>query len=139
LGRKLIHSLPDKGRFMKRVASKGPVVLVVEDEPLVLMMAVELIADEGFEAIGAANADEAIRILESRDDIRVVFTDINMPGSVDGLKLAHAVRGRWPPIQIIVTSAIGRASCGALPAGGRFFPKPYLPAQIVQAVRELTA
>jgi CheY-like chemotaxis protein len=78
-----------------------PVVLIVEDEPLTLMDAVEVVNDAGFEAISARNADDAITILERRGDIRMIFTDINMPRSMDGLKLAHAVRSRWPPIEII--------------------------------------
>ena len=120
-------------------SSKKPVVLVVEDEPLILMNAMEIVADGGFEALGAANADQAIRILENRDDISLVFTDVNMPGSMDGLKLARAVRGRWPPIRIIVTSAFRLAEEGELPEGGRFFKKPYVPAQITDAIRELIA
>ena len=73
---------------------KAPAVLIVEDEPLVRLCAVETVEGAGFEVIEAANADEAIRILESRSDIRVVFTDLHMPGSMDGLNLAHAVRNR---------------------------------------------
>ena len=99
---------------------KGPVVLIVEDEPLVRLGAVQAIEDAGFEVIEAANADEAIRILENRSDIRVVFTDIHMPGSIDGLKLAHAVRDRWPPIKIIVTSGHGSGKRTG-PSGGRPF------------------
>jgi CheY-like chemotaxis protein len=72
-------------------------VLIVEDEPLIRIGAVKTIEDAGFEVIEAASADEAIRILECRGDIRVVFTDIDMAGSMDGLKLAHAVCNRWPP------------------------------------------
>ena len=90
------------------------------------------------EVIEAANADEAIRILENRSDIRVVFTDIHMPGSIDGLKLAHAVRNRWPPIKIIVTSGRDLVSENDLPEGGRFFAKPYDSTQITNAIRELT-
>src|ERR1700693_2273388 len=89
---------------MGLATSRRPVVLIVEDEFLLRMDAVEMIADPGFEAVEAANADQAIGILESRRDITVVFTDIQMPGSMDGLKLARAVRGRWPPIKIIATS-----------------------------------
>lgn len=81
-------------------AAKLLVVLVVEDEFLLRMNAVEMIEDAGFEVVQAGNADEAIAILESRFDICVVFTDIQMPGSMDGLKLAAAVRGSWPPIKI---------------------------------------
>src|SRR5258707_15153422 len=88
---------------MGLVESKRPVVLIVEDEFLLRMDAVDMIAAAGFEVGEAANADDAIEILESRRDITVVFTDIQMPGSMDGLKLAHAVRGRWPPIKIVAT------------------------------------
>jgi CheY-like chemotaxis protein len=114
--------------------SKTPAVLIVEDELLVRLNAVRTIENAGFKVIEAANADEAIRILESRRDIRVIFTDINMPGSMDGLKLAHAVRHRWPPIKIIVTSGRDDVSEQDLPAGGRFIAKPYDPTQITDAI-----
>jgi CheY-like chemotaxis protein len=97
---------------------------------------VKVIEDAGFEVIEAANADEAIRILENRKDIRVVFTDIQMPGSIDGLKLAHAVRHRWPPIKIIMTSGHEPVAEHDLPEGGRFFAKPYDPTEICEALRE---
>jgi CheY-like chemotaxis protein len=115
--------------------AKTPAVLIVEDEPLVRLCAVETVEAAGFTVIEAANADEAIRILEDRSDIRVVFTDIHMPGSMDGLKLAHAVRNRWPPIKIIVTSGREKVAEQELPAGGRFFAKPYDPAQIQDTLR----
>jgi CheY-like chemotaxis protein len=112
-------------------------VLIVEDEFLLRMDAVDIIAAAGFEAIEASNADEAIEILEARRDIAVVFTDIQMPGSMDGLKLARAVRGRWPPIKIVATSSVDVGEAD-LPAGGRFLPKPYSPVQITGVLRELT-
>jgi CheY-like chemotaxis protein len=116
------------------------VVLVVEDEPLLLGDAVDLVTEAGFEAIGVKSADEAILILESRDDIRIVFTDVNMPGSMDGIRLAHAVRHRWPPIEIIVTSGLTLANVqGLLPERGVFFPKPYTPAQVASALHRLAA
>jgi len=89
--------------------------------------------------VGAASAEEAIEILEARLDITVVFTDIQMPGSMDGLKLAAAIRGRWPPIKIVATSGIVDVRKVDLPEGGRFLPKPYSSAEIVGALRELTA
>jgi CheY-like chemotaxis protein len=113
-----------------------PAVLIVEDEPLIRIGAVKIIEDAGFEVIEAASADEAIRILECRSDIRVVFTDIHMPGSMDGLKLAHAVRNRWPPIKIIVTSGRDLITEQDLPQGGRFFAKPYDRIAITDALRE---
>src|ERR1700688_4799113 len=115
---------------------RAPVILIVEDEALVRLGAVRTIEEAGFEVIEAANADEAIRILESRRDIRVVFTDIQMPGSMDGLKLAHAVRNRWPPIKIIVTSGHEPLAEHDLPEGGRFFAKPYNPTEICETLRE---
>jgi CheY-like chemotaxis protein len=124
---------------MPGLVSQRPVVLVVEDEHFLRMNAVEMIEAAGFVALEASNADEAIEILESRDDIRVVFTDVQMPGSMDGLKLAQAVRGRWPPIEIVATS--GRVMLGEndLPERGRFVPKPYSAAQIAKTLSELTS
>ena len=124
---------------MGLVESGRPVVLIVEDEFLLRMDAVDMIAAAGFEAVEAANADEAIEILEVRRDITVVFTDIEMPGSMDGLRLAQAVRGRWPPIKIIATSGRCVVRDGDLPSGGLFLPKPYSSTQISSALRELTA
>src|SRR6476660_2669392 len=117
--------------------TQRPVVLIVEDKFLLRMDAVEMIASAGFEVLEAANADEAIEILESRPDITVVFTDIQMPGSMDGLKLARAVRGRWPPIKIIATSGHVHIGETDLPEGGRFLPKPYSPRQVTGVLREL--
>jgi CheY-like chemotaxis protein len=120
----------------REISKKSAVVLIVEDEALVRLCAVTMVEEAGFDVIEAADADEAIRILESRSDIGVVFTDIQMPGSMDGLKLAHAVRSRWPPIKIIVTSGRGRVSDRDLPEGGRFFAKPYNPTQVSDVLRE---
>lgn len=124
---------------MGLVGTKRPVVLIVEDEFLLRLDAVDMIAAAGFEAIEAANADAAIEILEARRDIAVVFTDIQMPGSMDGLKLARAVRGRWPPIKIVATSGHVNVAETDLPEGGRFLPKPYSPTQVTGMLREMTA
>jgi len=113
-----------------------PVVLIVEDEPLLRLYASDTFEDIGYEVIEAANADEALVILESRADIRVLFTDIQMPGSIDGLKLARAVRDRWPPITVIVTSGLTDPRAIAMPEGGAFVRKPYGPAQIETALRD---
>lgn len=123
---------------MGRVESKRPVVLIVEDELLLRMDAVDMVGAAGFEAIEAGTADEAIEILEARPDISVVFTDIQIPGSMDGLKLARAIRGRWPPIKIVATSGRLNVRETDLPEGGRFVPKPYSPGEITCVLRELT-
>jgi CheY-like chemotaxis protein len=112
-------------------------VLVVEDDVLLRMYAVEMIKEAGFRVIEAQDADAAIRVLEARDDIRIIFTDIDMPGSMNGLKLAHAVANRWPPIRIIATSGHFRIREGDLPDGGRFIPKPYRQHQVIGALTEL--
>ena len=119
-------------------ATNRPVVLIVEDDVLLRMDAVEMIGYAGFDVVEAGNADEAIAILEARPDIHVVFTDIQMPGSMDGLKLARFVRGRWPPIKIVATSGFVSVGEDDLPEGSRFLTKPYRPAQIVATLRELT-
>jgi len=128
-----------KGTVMGTSAANRPVVLIVEDEFLLRMNAAEMIGEAGFDVVEAANADEAIAILEARPDIHVVFTDIQMPGSMDGLKLARFVRGRWPPIKIVATSGFVSVGEDDLPEGSRFLTKPYLPAQIVATLRELTS
>jgi CheY-like chemotaxis protein len=117
--------------------AKRAVILIVEDELLIRMNAAEMIEEAGFEVVEARRADEAIAILEGRLDITVVFTDIQMPGSMDGLKLAAAVRDRWPPIKIVATSGRIRVGPDDLPVGGRFLAKPYSPAEIKKILREL--
>jgi CheY-like chemotaxis protein len=124
---------------MGLVESRRPVVLIVEDEFLLRMDAVDIIRAAGFEVVEAGNADRAIEILETRLDISVIFTDVQMPGSMDGLKLARAVRGRWPPIKIVATSGHVVVRDTDLPEGGRFLPKPYSPREVTGVLRELTA
>lgn len=114
-----------------------PVVLVVEDEPIQRMDAVDLVEDLGFEAVEAASAEAAITILESRPDIRVVFTDIDMPHGFDGIKLAAAIRDRWPPIEIIIVSGRRRPRPEDMPARGAFFAKPYKRHEIAAAMRQM--
>ena len=113
-------------------------ILVVEDETFIRMDAAEMLGAAGYDILEATNADEAIRMLERDFDIRLLFTDIDMPGSMNGLKLAAAVRDRWPPVGIIATSGHFKVQAGDLPAGARFIPKPYQSAQVINAVRELT-
>jgi CheY-like chemotaxis protein len=112
-------------------------VLIVEDEPLIRMGAVSLIEDAGFEVYEAGSAEAAIALIELHDEIALIFTDVDMPGSMDGLKLAHYVRGRWPPIKIIVTSGHVKVDDESLPAGALFIPKPYDAAEITHKVREM--
>lgn len=120
-------------------APPSTVVLVVEDEPIVRLDAIQLLTDAGFRVIEAGNADEAISILEERRDIRVVVTDIQMPGSMDGLKLAATIRDRWPPIALIVTSGRLVVQPQELPERGRFLAKPYNGPRLIEAVQTALA
>ena len=112
-------------------------VLVVEDEAILRLHALDIVEEAGFTAIEAKNADEAIAILEKRSDIALLFTDVNMPGSMDGLKLAHAVRDRWPPIKIVVVSGHLQLDQNDLPQDSRFFGKPFEAQKMIGELRDL--
>lgn len=114
-------------------------VLVVEDEYLIRMDTATSLEATGFAVFEADNAARAIDCLELHGEIRLIFTDINMPGSMDGLALAHYVRGRWPPVKIIVTSGYVKLRRDDLPVGAIFVEKPYYPEAIAERMNELLA
>ena len=114
-----------------------PKVLVVEDEMVLRMRAADIVEDAGFTPVEAVNADEAIAILESRSDIAVLFTDIQMPGSMDGLKLAHAVHARWPDIKIVLVSGQVKPTDAERPADSRFFGKPLGVEQMIAELQSM--
>lgn len=109
-------------------------MLVAEDEPLIRLGIVVLLEQAGLMVVEAANANEAIRLLERDPEIRVVVTDVDMPGSMDGVKLSHAIRKRWPPVQLIVISGKAGVSENDLPPGAMFFSKPFPEAVLVRTV-----
>ena len=113
------------------------VVLVVEDEPIILLDVADQLRDAGFDVIEASNADQAIKHLNNNPAIRLLFTDIDMPGSMDGLKLAAAVRDRWPPVKIIVTSGRHTMLDDELPEGCLFASKPYTHDAIFASMKTL--
>jgi CheY-like chemotaxis protein len=113
------------------------IVLLVEDEPLVRMCAADFLEDEGFQVIEAATAPAALSILEKRDDVTALFTDIDMPGGMNGLELAGIVHARWPHIALVVTSGRYRVGADHLPGDGIFIGKPYAAAAPVRIIREL--
>jgi len=112
-------------------------VLVVEDEALIRMGVVDDLADAGFDVHEAANTDEAISILRAHPEIQALFTDVEMPGSMNGLRLAATVHDRWPPIKIIVTSGRVRVRKRDLPQDALFFPKPYDNTEVISTLRGL--
>jgi CheY-like chemotaxis protein len=114
-----------------------PVILVVEDEMLPRMRAIDMVEDAGYTSVEAVDADEALAVLESRSDIALLLTDIQMPGSMDGLKLAHAVRKRWPPIKIILVSGQLKSANIDIPANSSFLEKPLEAKKILAQMRRL--
>lgn len=112
-------------------------ILVVESEAIIRMGTVHMLEDAGYGVVEASDAHAAIRILESRNDIRAVFTDIKMPGVLCGLRLARAIRDRWPPIHLIVTSGLSAPTEKEFPKMGRFIRKPYTAEQVLGALDEL--
>jgi CheY-like chemotaxis protein len=126
--------VPDQNR-----PPTGPLVLVVEDEPIIRLSAIEMVEEAGYTAVEAHDAAEAVRILETRPDIRIVFTDIDMPGSMNGILLAAAIRHRWPPIEIILTSGAIVPASALIPDRGVFVPKPYSQGQLESALHQVAA
>ena len=114
-------------------------VLVVEDEAIIRMNATLFLEEEGFEVHEAASADEAIAVLTANPQIHILFTDIDMPGSMDGLKLSAFVKDRWPPVRIVVTSGKRMVEITDLPDGSVFFAKPYELKALASSIRELVA
>lgn len=110
-------------------------VLVVEDEMFIRMVAVDTLEDRGYAILEAGDAREALELLEQNSNISLIFTDINMPGDIDGLDLATEVAKRWPHIEIIVTSGAVRLSDDVIPDEGVFLPKPYSPADLARLVK----
>lgn len=115
------------------------VVLVVEDEPLLRLFATDMIEDAGFEVVAAANAAEAVVVLESRLDVRIVFTDIDMPHGMSGISLAACIRDRWPPIEIIITSGKPFPAAASMPDRSVFYAKPYCQEQVVAMLHRMVA
>jgi CheY-like chemotaxis protein len=115
------------------------VVLVVEDEALVRLDVADILLGAGYAVLQAANADEAIRILNRRADVRLVYTDVDMPGSMDGIRLAHHISQKWPPVRLLVTSGHIKVSEVDLPEGARFCSKPCPPSEITGAIAGLLA
>ena len=114
-------------------------VLVVDDEPIVLMDAVQSLEDAGFEVVDAHDGENALAKLEERPDIAALFTDVNMPGRFDGVELARMAHKRRPEMALVITSAATRLQEADIPDDGRFVPKPYDGRQVAELIRRLLA
>src|SRR5277367_1946469 len=118
------------------MTSAKPLILVVEDEPLLRFNATDALEEAGFSVTEANNAETALEVLEARRDVRMLFTDVHMPGSFDGMELARQVHRRWPHILLMITSGRERPSA-EIPDNGRFIAKPYRHKELVGRVNEL--
>jgi two-component system, response regulator PdtaR len=114
------------------------VILIVEDDGLINLMASDDLKRAGYDVVSVYSADEAIRVLESRNDIWLIFTDIDLPGSMDGLRLAAAVGDRWPPIHIIITTGHIRPSDDLLPKDSAFLAKPYPADELLHTIQSFS-
>ena len=117
--------------------SSSPVILVVEDDGLVRRVSADQLADVGYQVLEAANSEEAIAIFEAGVGVAVLFTDVNMPGDLDGLDLARLVHQRWPNVRLLVTSGGAKAGPDDVPDEGRFIAKPYSLDRMCSMVDEL--
>ncbi|MCB5201025.1 response regulator [Neorhizobium sp. T786] len=113
------------------------VVLIVEDEPMIRFTTLDALEEVGHVVLEAANADEAMVLLRSRTDVDVIFTDVNMAGSMDGIQLARRVRAIRPHTGIIITSGVVRLDPMLLPANTVFLPKPYQHDMLLSAIHSL--
>ncbi|WP_061976876.1 response regulator [Aureimonas sp. AU20] len=112
--------------------------VIVDDNTLLMMDAMDIAEEAGLVAYGARNADEAIRLLEAQPDIRILFTDVQMSGSMDGYRLAATVRSRWPNVRILVTSGVRPPAGDELPEDSLFFFKPYPHQAVMSAMAQAT-
>lgn len=119
--------------------SHSTVVLVVEDQPMLRLAAVEMVELAGFIVVEAASAAQALRILETRSDVRILLSDIDMPPGLNGVELAVLTRDRWPPIEIILVSAYAVPPSATLPAGTKYFVKPYREGDVVEEIKKMVA
>jgi CheY-like chemotaxis protein len=120
-----------------REAKMSSTILVVEDEMLVRMHGTDILEEAGFSVIEAANADEALAILTGQDAVHLLFSDVDMPGSMDGLALARQVHQRWPNIRLLLTSGHHRLNEDQLPDNGKFLGKPWTHDVLLSRIREL--
>jgi two-component system, response regulator PdtaR len=114
-----------------------PTILVVEDDALLRMVAADTLEENGFAVVEAANADAALKLLETRDDVRLLFTDIQMPGSCDGMELARQVHARWPRVLLIITSGQIKPTEAEIPDHGHFIGKPYREKDLLGEVNDM--
>lgn len=123
---------------MTSPTAQRPIVLLIEDEPIQMMVLSDLIEEAGCDVVEANTTVKAIQILEDRPDIRIVFADLDVRGSVMGLRLAALIRERWPPVELILTGAV-KPDLSSIPARGVFHDKPFQQRKLVQSIRQFAS
>ena len=124
---------------MSNDSSSPVLVLIVDDEAILRFIASDVLEDSGFQVLEAENAKAALMVLADHPDVRVLFTDINMPGALDGLDLAREAHARWPHLKLVITSGRLRPADSEIPDDGRFVAKPYSPDHLVGEIRKALA
>ena len=114
-----------------------PLILVVEDQEILRLYAADLLEEHGFRVVEARNAAAALKVLEARDDVRLLFTDIQMPGTLDGMDLAREVHQRWPRVLLVITSGQKKPTEEEMPDHGRFVAKPYRAKELLGQVDDM--
>jgi CheY-like chemotaxis protein len=117
--------------------NSNPAILVVKDETLIRLWAAGLLEENGFSVLEAENAEAALKVLESRPDVKLLFTDVQMPGSLNGMELAREVHARWPHVLLVITSGRERPTRAEIPDDGRFVAKPYNAEELLGQVKDL--
>ena len=122
---------------LSNLADRLP-VLVIEDEPVLRLYVLDMVEEAGFEPVAVTSVADAIRILEERPDILIVYMDLDMPGGVRGIEIAAAIRDRWPPIEIILTAAFLTRDDIDLPERAEFYPKPIQHDRLIGVIRRMS-
>jgi CheY-like chemotaxis protein len=115
----------------------SPVILIVEDEELIRLCTANLLEEHGYRVVEARNAADALRVLENRSDVTLLFTDVQMPGALDGMDLVREVHARWPKVLLVITSGRNRPGPVDIPDDGRFVAKPYRDHDLLEQVQDL--
>ena len=119
------------------ILESSSVVLIVEDEEILRTFAAWQLEEAGFEVVQAANADEALQAMNSRPDVRVLFTDVQMPGQLDGMGLAREIHEQWPTVLVLITSGNSRPAKADIPNHGHFLAKPYRSEDVISEIAAL--
>jgi two-component system, response regulator PdtaR len=122
---------------MTAPSADHPTILVAEDDVLLRLSASELLAESGYTVVEADSAEEALKMMEARNDARLLFTDIQMPPGCDGLELARQVHKRWPNVLLVITLGQVQPTKAEIADHGRFIRKPYRAKELLGEIDEL--